>query len=99
MLRGCAARTAHCPQIGRLGHEHRLQARVVNYADDFMICCRGTVDEAAIAMRSMMARLKLTINERKTKQCRAPEQTFDFLGTLGLVRLPQQTRHLPWAKA
>ena len=26
-----------------------------------------------------MERLKLTVNERKTKRCRVPEQTFDFL--------------------
>ena len=63
-----------------LGHEHRLQARIVNYADDFVICCRGTASQAADAMRSMMERLKLTVNEQKTKQCRVPEQTFDFLG-------------------
>jgi len=25
-----------------LGHEDRLRARIVNYADDFVICCRGT---------------------------------------------------------
>ena len=63
-----------------LGHEQRFQARIVNYADDFVICCRGTAKEAAAAMRSMMQRLKLTVNERKTKRCRLPEQTFDFLG-------------------
>ncbi|MDY0165644.1 MAG: group II intron reverse transcriptase/maturase [Thermoguttaceae bacterium] len=63
-----------------LGHEQRLQARIVNYADDFVICCRGTAEEAEAAMRSMMARLKLTVNERKTKRCSVPEQTFDFLG-------------------
>ena len=30
-------------------------ARIVNYADDFVICCRGTADEAMAAMRDMMA--------------------------------------------
>jgi RNA-directed DNA polymerase len=63
-----------------LGHERRLQARIVNYADDFVICCRGRAAEAQSAMRSMMQRLKLTVNEAKTKLCRVPEETFDFLG-------------------
>ena len=27
-----------------LGHEQRLRAHIVNYADDFVICCRGTAD-------------------------------------------------------
>jgi hypothetical protein len=52
----------------------------VNYADDFVICCRGTADLAGAAMRDMMRRLKLTVNEKKTKTCRVPEESFDFLG-------------------
>jgi RNA-directed DNA polymerase len=67
------------------GHEQRLEARIVNYADDFVICCRGTADEAMAVMRTMMSKLKLTVNEQKTRLCRMPEETFDFLGyTLGL---------------
>ena len=67
------------------GHEKRLEARIVNYADDFVICCRGTAEEAMSVMRRMMSRLKLTVNEQKTRLCRLPEETFDFLGyTLGL---------------
>jgi RNA-directed DNA polymerase len=66
------------------GHEKRLKARIVNYADDFVICCRGTAEEAMTAMRAMMSKLKLTVNEQKTRLCRLPEETFDFLGyTLG----------------
>ena len=66
------------------GHEKRLKARIVNYADDFVICCRGTADEAMTVMRTMMSKLKLTVNETKTRLCRLPEETFDFLGyTLG----------------
>lgn len=67
-----------------LGHETRLEAHIVNYADDFVICCRGRADEAMTAMRGMMAKLRLTVNEAKTRRCRVPEETFDFLGyTLG----------------
>jgi RNA-directed DNA polymerase len=67
-----------------LGHARRLGARIVAYADDFVICCRGTAEEAMRAMRTMMGRLKLTVNESKTRLCRLPEDSFDFLGyTIG----------------
>jgi RNA-directed DNA polymerase len=67
-----------------LGHERRLDAHLVNYADDFVICCRGTAEQAMTEMRSMMAKLKLTVNEQKTRTCRLPAETFDFLGyTIG----------------
>jgi RNA-directed DNA polymerase len=73
-----------------LGHERRLDARIVNYADDFVICCRGTAAEAMAAMRGMMSRLKLTVNEAKTRSCRVPEGTFDFLGyTMGRFYSPR----------
>ncbi len=64
----------------QLGHEKRLQAHIVNYADDFVICTRGRAEEALAAMRSMMAKLKLTVNEQKTRRCCLPEDTFTFLG-------------------
>ena len=68
----------------KLGHARRLEAQIVNYADDLVICCRGNAQEAMHAMRSMMERLKLTVNESKTRLCRLPEDTFDFLGyTIG----------------
>jgi RNA-directed DNA polymerase len=76
-----------------LGHERRLQAHVVNYADDFVICCRGTAVEAMAAMRDMMSKLKLTVNEAKTRRCRVPEESFDFLGyTIGLCHSPRTGR-------
>jgi RNA-directed DNA polymerase len=62
------------------GHADALRARIVNYADDFVICCRSTAAEAMDRMRAMMAKLKLTVNETKTRECHLPEETFDFLG-------------------
>jgi RNA-directed DNA polymerase len=76
-----------------LGHEQRLDAHIVNYADDFVNCCRGTADEAMTAMRTMMSKLRLTVNETKTRLCHVPEETFDFLGyTIGLCRSPRTGR-------
>jgi group II intron reverse transcriptase/maturase len=67
-----------------LGHEKRLGAKIVNYADDFVICCRGTAEQAMTTMRDMMQKLKLTVNEAKTHVCRLPDEAFDFLGyTIG----------------
>ncbi len=58
----------------------RCEARIVNYADDFVICCRATAGTAMERMRDMMSKLKLTVNETKTRECHLPEETFDFLG-------------------
>lgn len=62
------------------GLERRLRARIVAYADDFVICCAGGAEEAMVGMRRLMERLKLTINESKTHIRRLPEERFDFLG-------------------
>src|SRR5713101_8272082 len=64
-----------------LGHADRLNAHIVNYADDFVICCRrGGAVQAMAVMRSMMSTLRLTVNEKKTRRCCLPEDTFTFLG-------------------
>ena len=77
----------------KLGHEVRLDAHIVNYADDFVICCRKTAEEAMTAMRAMMTKLKLTVNETKTRRCRAWEEPFDFLGyTIGKCYSPKTGR-------
>jgi hypothetical protein len=76
-----------------LGLEARLQARIVNFADDFVICCRGTGEQAMEAMRTMMDRLKLTVNEEKTGRCPIPQEHFDFLGyTFGRCYSPKTGR-------
>jgi len=73
-----------------LGHEQRLRAYIVNYADDFVICCRGTAKQAMAAMRQMMRTLRLTVNEEKTRQCGVWDEAIDFLGyTIGRCYSPK----------
>jgi hypothetical protein len=64
----------------KLGHETRLKAYIVNYADDLVICCRGSAEDALAKMREITQKLKLTVNETKTRVCKLPEEKFDFLG-------------------
>jgi RNA-directed DNA polymerase len=65
----------------RRGLERRLRSRIVTYADDLVILCRrGKAEDALQRMREIMARLKLTVNEEKTRICKVPESEFDFLG-------------------
>jgi RNA-directed DNA polymerase len=64
----------------KLGLERRFDAKIVTYADDLVICCKRGADEALSAMREIMQRLGLTVNEEKTRTCRVPEESFDFLG-------------------
>jgi group II intron reverse transcriptase/maturase len=63
------------------GHRDQLEAHVVNYADDFVICCRpGNAGEAMTRMTALMTRLGLEVNATKTRIARLPEESFDFLG-------------------
>ena len=65
----------------KLGLERRLGSRIVTYADDLVILCkRGKAEEALQWMRVIMGKLKLKVNEEKTRICRVPEGEFDFLG-------------------
>jgi hypothetical protein len=79
----------------KLGHEKRLKAYIINYADDnyaddLVICCHARADEALVMMRNMVSRLKLTVNENKTRACRLAGEKFDFLGyTFGSMLLAE----------
>ena len=79
----------------RLGYERKFGARIVNYADDFVVCCKKQGDEALEAVKQITKSLKLTVNETKTHVCRLPEESFDFLGyTIG--RCISRKRNRPY---
>ena len=65
----------------RWGLEKLLGSCIVTYADDLVILCRkGGAEQALTSLRTIMERLGLTVNEEKTRICKVPEETFDFLG-------------------
>jgi len=65
---------------GRTGKGERFEARIVNYADDFVILSRGRAAEALEWTRRVMSNMGLSLNEEKTRVVDAWQQPFDFLG-------------------
>src|SRR6516165_10534621 len=59
---------------GRCSGSSKASARIVTYADDLVILCRrGKAEEALQQLRMIMGKLKLTVNEEKTRICKVPE--------------------------
>jgi hypothetical protein len=71
----------------KLGLEKSLRSRIVTYADDLVILCgEAKAEEALCRMHEIMGKLKLTVNEEKTRICTVPEEEFDFVGFSVLQR-------------
>ena len=64
----------------KLGFESRFGGKIVNFADDFVICCKRNGEEAMKAMENIMERIGLTVNGDKTRLVKMPEGKFVFLG-------------------
>ena len=62
------------------GKGEQYRARVINYADDFVILSRDKAAEALEWTRWVMSKLGLTLNETKTGIRTATSESFDFLG-------------------
>jgi RNA-directed DNA polymerase len=70
--------------MDRIWQRHDLarkyQARLVRYADDFVVLCRKDVATPLAAIRRILERLELQLNEGKTKIVDANKESFHFLG-------------------
>ena len=58
----------------------QFRARIVNYADDFVILSRGKAEEALRWTQQVTERLEVTLNAKKTSIKNARREQFDFLG-------------------
>jgi RNA-directed DNA polymerase len=57
-----------------------FRARVIAYADDFVILSCGHAEEAMMWTKAVMTKLGLTLNEAKTSIRDARKERFEFLG-------------------
>ncbi len=58
----------------------RCGARIVRYADDFVVVARYIGEPIKRAVMAKLEELGLTLNEEKTRIVRMAEESFDFLG-------------------
>jgi RNA-directed DNA polymerase len=65
-------------------------AKLVVYADDFVVLCRGNARQVLDIIRQWMTRIGLLLNETKTSVRDARREHFDFLGyTFGPLHSPR----------
>jgi RNA-directed DNA polymerase len=62
------------------GKDREYRARLVSYADDFVILSRGCAEPALAWTRGVLGAIGLTLNETKTCIRDARREPFDFLG-------------------
>jgi group II intron reverse transcriptase/maturase len=67
--------------------QERLGARLVRYADDSVILCRGNTSRILRGFKKVLSDLGLTINEEKTRAVDTRQESFNFLGfAIGMKR-------------
>ena len=78
---------------GEKGKGQQFRAKLVNYADDFVILSRGHAQEALEWTRWAMGKIGVTLNEEKTCLRNARRESFNFLGyTFGPMISPKTGR-------
>jgi len=76
--------------------EERFRARLIRYADDFVVLCQGNTERLLKGIRTVLRDLELNLNEDKTRVIDAKRQKFQFLGfTLEVKKNPKTGRWFP----
>ena len=76
--------------------QERLEARLIRYADDFVVLCKGKTERLLQGIQGVLGDLGLTLNLEKTRVVGAREEGFNFLGfTIEVKRNPRTGKRFP----
>jgi RNA-directed DNA polymerase len=64
----------------RNGLSKKYQAKIIRYADDFVVLCKGDIQQPLALVKRVLDRLELTMNTTKTRIVNSLEENFVFLG-------------------
>jgi len=75
--------------------EEKMRARLVRYADDFVVLCKGKTERILEGIKRTTNHLGLSLNEKKTRVVEAREG-FNFLGfNIKVVKNPKTGKTFP----
>ena len=75
--------------------EEKMRARLVRYADDFVVLCKGKTERILEGIKRTTNHLGLSLNEKKTRVVEAGEG-FNFLGfNIKVVKNPKTGKTFP----
>ena len=76
--------------------EERMEARLIRYADDLVVMCRGNSERILKGTRAILEKLGLRLNEEKTRVVNTWKERFDFLGfTVEMAKSPRTGKKFP----
>ena len=76
--------------------EERMEARLIRYADDIVVMCRGNAERILKGTGAILERLGLSLNEEKTRVVNTWKERFDFLGfTVEMAKSPRTGKKFP----
>ena len=71
--------------------QERFEARLIRYADDFVVLCKGHTETLLKGIQGVLGDLGLTLNLGKTRTVDARQESFNFLGYTVRMRKSPRT--------
>jgi len=76
--------------------QEKLEARLIRYADDFVVLCKGNTGRILNGIKTVLGELQLNLHEGKTKVVDARKESFNFLGfTIQVKENPATGKKFP----
>ena len=77
--------------------KERMEARLIRYADDLVVMCRGNSEMILKGTGAILEKLGLRLNEEKTRVVNTWKERFDFLGfTVEMAKSPRTGKNFLW---
>jgi len=79
--------------------QEEMGARLVRYADDFLVLCKGNTERLLKGVQNVLGHLGLMLKAEKTRVLDSRQEGFDFLGfTVRVRKSPRTGRSLPYVR-